>query len=91
MFDFGKRQKLHTQLIGSTTGNELFKVDEYNTRRKTTFLTGFICVCIFLIEYWYITLIPIKWNILLFMAFIGSAYFCYSNFIQQKRLREKLY
>jgi hypothetical protein len=30
IFDFGKKQRMHTQLIGNTSGKEMFKVDEYN-------------------------------------------------------------
>lgn len=90
-FNFGHRQRMHTQLYGQTSGKELFKVDEYNTRKAVTVYSLTMCIFIFLIEYFFITKIPFKFNFLLILAFIGFSYLGYINFKQQKRLREGLY
>lgn len=91
IFDFGKKQRLHAQLVGHTSGNEMFKVDEYNQRKNTTFGCGFVLVLLFTVFYFAWNYIPTKILVFLCLIFIGVAAYGYYNFQQQRRLREKLY
>jgi hypothetical protein len=82
IFNFGKKQRLHTQLVGNTSGKELFKVDEYNKRKKgTMFIIGY--------EFLIATLFYVK--LYLIFSMIGTFVFGFFNFKQQKILREGLY
>jgi hypothetical protein len=91
IFNFGKRQRMHTHMIGHTSGKEMFQVDEYNQRKKTTIgvflaLAGFVTIFYFWIQY-----IPIKILIFMFLTMGGLVWYGYYNWTQQKRLREALY
>ena len=35
IFDFGSKQRMHTQMYGNTTGREMFQINEYNQRKTT--------------------------------------------------------
>ena len=91
IFNFGNKQRLHTQLYGNTSGKELFKVDDYNNRKKTTgilifFITGFLTLFYFCIQ-----AIPTKILTFLIITTIGLSIWLYFNIKQQIRLREVLY
>jgi hypothetical protein len=91
IFNFGKKQRLHTQLVGNTSGKELFKVDEYNKRKKgTMFIIGYeFLIATLFYFYWN----NIQGNVKLYLIFsmIGTFVFGFFNFKQQKILREGLY
>lgn len=91
IFNFGKKQRLHTQLYGHTTGNELFKVDEYNNRKAITGVLSFAIFGLFTLFYFGIQAIPKKMLIFLILITISLSFLFYFNFKQQRILRERLY
>jgi hypothetical protein len=91
IFDFGKKQRLHTQLYGNTTGKEMFKVNEYNSRKKATIGISIMEVLFLTILYFYFSYIPNKFLIWVGLIMIGTGIYGYFNYIQQIRLRENLY
>ena len=91
VFDFGKRQRMHTQFVGSTTGREVFQVDEYNQRKKGTGVVITASAMILTLFYFAWNSIPKNIKGYLFIALIGILGYGYYNYQQQRRLREKLY
>lgn len=91
LFNFGNKQRLHTQLIGNTTGKELFKVNEYNERKKRTGVLSVSLIILFTIFYFYIQNIPTKILIFMIIITLGLCFWLYSNFKQQRILRGVLY
>ena len=91
IFNFGNKQRLHTQLVGHTSGNELFKVDEYNQRKKTTALLILALVGFFTLFYFQIQYIPGKILFFLILVCLGLGVWLYFNMKSQFRLKEKLY
>ena len=91
IFDFKDKQRLHTQLIGNTSGREMFKVDDYNNRKKTTGILIFFITGLLTLFYFCIQAIPTKILIFLIIITIGLSIWLYFNIKQQLRLREGLY
>ena len=91
IFNFGNRQRLHAQLIGNTSGREMFQVDEYNQRKKTTIGIGIIIGLIATLLYFQIQNIPGKLLIFILLITAGLIWYGYHNWSQQVRLRENLY
>jgi glucan phosphoethanolaminetransferase (alkaline phosphatase superfamily) len=91
IFDFGRKQRLHTQLVGNTSGREMFKVDEYNSVKRLTFLLGFVMVVIFTIFYFCWASIPKNIKIFMILIFIGCGIWEYFNIKHQIRVKESLY
>lgn len=91
IFDFGKKQRLHTQLIGNTSGKEMFKVDEYNQQNKKIGGVVVFDFIIFTILYFYGGLIPIKFLIFMIILTMGLNYFGYSAYKNKQELKGKLY
>lgn len=91
IFDFGKRQRLHTQLYGHTSGGELFKVDEYNRRKTISFSIVVTNVILFTIFYFMWNDIPIKIKVFMFLGMVGTIVLGYFNLKNQKKLGEGLY
>jgi hypothetical protein len=91
IFDFGKRQRMHTQLVGHTSGHEMFLVDEYNTKKKIS--TAIISYNIFLLTLMYFAFDFIKTKTGIFFVLIGLAGlgYGYFNFKSQRVLRSKFY
>jgi len=91
IFDFGKRQRMHTQLIGNTSGHEMFLVDEYNTKKKISI--SIICYNLFLLSLMYFAFDFFKTKTGIFFVLIGliSLGFGYFNYKSQKLLRSKFY
>ena len=91
IFNFGNRQRMHTQLVGNTSGREMFKVDEYNERKKTSI--GLTLFLLFMSTTFYFTFfsIPMKFRLFLILLTLGAGVFLYFNYKQQRRLREDLY
>lgn len=91
IFDFKKKQRLNAQLYGHTSGSEMFKVDEYNTRKKVTEAGVIFIVIMLSIFYFFWKDIPQKIIIWMIIITAISIVYCFFNFKQQKRLRERLY
>jgi hypothetical protein len=91
IFDFGKRQRMHTQLVGHTSGHEMFLVDEYNTKKKIS--TAIISYNIFLLTLMYFAFDFFKTKTGFFFILLGliSLGFGYFNFKSQRILRSKFY
>ena len=34
LFDFGNKQRMHTQMVGETSGREMFVMEQYNLKKK---------------------------------------------------------
>lgn len=91
IFNFGKRQRLHAQLYGNTTGREMFKVDEYNQRKKTTgVLIAFILIYLTILYFNYSYMLN-KVGLFFFLFFVIAGVYLFFNYKQQRRLREGLY
>jgi hypothetical protein len=91
LFDFGHKQRLHTQLVGNTTGREMFKVSEYNNVKKSLFGIGFFIFCFFTLFYFCWNNISTKVLIFLIIIFLGLCYWFYHNFKELNRLKGLLY
>jgi len=91
IFNFGNKQRLHTQLLGNTTGREMFKVDEYNSVKKLSFILGFVMFVLFTTFYFCWNSIVIKIRIFMILIFIGCAIWTYFNLKHQTRVRDSLY
>ncbi len=91
LFNFGKKQRMHTQLHGSTSGSEMFKIDEYNQRKKVMGILSFIEISLFTLFFFEIQKIPAKLLIFLFLVFIGCGCYGYYNIKELKELRKRLY
>jgi len=91
MFDFGNKQRLHTQLHGNTTGKELFKVDEYNTQNKKIKSAIVVNSFIFATLYFLINEIPLKLIIFLLLIVIFMFLIGYSGYKNKKHLKQNLY
>jgi len=91
IFDFGHKQRMHTQLVGNTSGREMFKVDEYNQVKKTTVILGTIIAIIFTLFYFGWSLIPGKIKFFMFLIFIGCGVWTYFNVNHQIKVRRSLY
>jgi hypothetical protein len=91
IFDFGKRQRMHTQVYGHTTGREMFQVDEYNTQMKA--IGGAVAVdfMIFTMLYFFWNQIPSKFIVFMFIVAIGMSCLGYFAWKSKQRLRERLY
>jgi len=91
IFDFGRKQRLHTQMVGNTSGREMFKVDEYNSVKKLTYGIGFIMGIIFTIFYFFFNNIPLKVKIFMGIIFLGCGIWEYFNIKHQIKVRKSLY
>jgi len=91
IFDFGRKQRLYTQLHGTTTGREMFKVDEYNQRKKKTGGLSFVFFGLLTLFYFQIQNINTKFLIFLLAVFVGSGIYLYYNIKEQVNLRKLLY
>lgn len=91
IFDFGNKQRLHTQLLGNTTGREMFKVNEYNAVKKSLFGIGIFIFGFFAVFWFCWKLISTKVLIFLILIFIGLCYWFYHNFRELNRLKGLLY
>lgn len=90
IFDFNT-QKMNTRLYGHTSGKEMFKVDEYNTRKKTTAGLSFFIISLLTIFYFGGAYIPTKPLIFMILSTIGLCIWFYFNLKQQLILRQGLY
>jgi fatty acid desaturase len=91
IFNFGNKQRLHTQMIGETSGREMFKVDEYNQVKGLTFGLGAIMLGIFTLFFFAWNSIPGKIKLFLSLIFIGCGIWEYFNVKHQIKVRESLY
>ncbi len=91
VFNFGQKQRLHTQMYGRTTGKEMFQVDEYNQRKSSTAALGVISFLLLTSLYFSIGVIALKWVLFLTLLLSGVITAIVFNFKQQIRLRENLY
>jgi len=91
IFDFGRKQRLHTQMVGTTSGREMFKVDEYNHVKKTTFSLGALIFIILTIFYFFWSYIPGKIAGFLVIVVILAGVWEYFNVKHQIRVKESLY
>ena len=91
LFNFGNRQRLHVQLMGNTTGKEMFKVDEYNKIKKISLILGFLVFWIFVCFYFGYKSIPIKLKGFLFIVIFICISWIYFNMKNQKNLKGSLY
>lgn len=91
IFNFGNKQRLHTQLVGNTTGREMFRVDEYNQRKKTSIGLGFIIFGLLTLFYFFGKYISGKWLTFLIIGTLGLGIWFYFNYKQQRILRRGLY
>jgi len=91
LFDFGKRQRMHTQLTGNTSGHEMFLVDEYNSRKKVS--GAIVCYNFFLLTLIYFAFSFIQTKTGFFFILLGliSLGFGYFNYKSQRILRRKFY
>jgi len=91
IFNFGRKQKLHTQMYGRTTGKEMFKVDEYNKSKQILAGLGFMIFWIFVCFYFGYNSIPIKLRGFLFIVIFICLVWGYIIIKNQKRLKQDLY
>lgn len=91
IFNFGNKQRLHTQIVGQTSGREMFKVDEYNQVKKLSFILGAIMLSIFTLFYFAWSYIPNKVKVFMGLIFLGCGLWEYFNVKHQIRVRESLY
>lgn len=91
IFDFGNRQRLHTQLIGNTNGREMFKVDEYNQVKKMNVILGTIMFLLFTSFYFFWTSIGNKIKGFMVIIFVGCAVWFYFNMKHQIKVKRSLY
>jgi hypothetical protein len=91
IFNFGNKQRLHTQLYGNTTGREMFKVEEYNKLKATTIGLSLVLFAFFTIFYFLWKHIPLKVLLFMIIVFLGLGVYLFFNVKQQRRLRENLY
>lgn len=91
IFNFGNKQRLHTQLVGNTSGREMFKVDEYNQVKRTTVTLGSVMFAIFTLFFFFWNSIPTKIRLFMVLIFLGAGTWTYFNVKHQIRVRESLY
>ena len=91
IFDFGHKQRMHTQLVGNTSGREMFKVDEYNQVKKTTVVLGTIIAIILTLFYFSWADIPSKIKGFMFIVLIVCGVWTYFNVNHQIKVRNSLY
>ena len=82
---------MHTQMHGSTTGREMFQVDEYNNKNKM--IEGAIVVdsLIFGILYFLGKYIPLKMIIFLLLIVLAMSFMGYLAYKSKKQLKQNLY
>ena len=90
IFDFNK-QTMRADLRGQTLGKEMFKVQEYNERKATTFKIISIEAALLTFFYFGYKIIPMKIFIFLIILCLGLGFWGYHNYKEQTKLREKLY
>ena len=90
IFNFG-RQRLHTQMHGNTSGREMFKVDEYNHVKTTTYFLGTIMAIIFTLFYFSWNSIPGKIKGFMIIVLLVCGVWTYFNVKHQIKVRESLY
>ena len=90
IFNF-KRQLLHTQLDGRTSGREMFKVDEYNQVKKTNAILGCVMFLIFTSFYFLWNSIGNKFKGFMAIIFVGCAIWFYFNMKHQIKVKRSLY
>jgi len=92
IFDFGRKQRLHTQIYGQTSGKELFKIDEYNKSKKITIALITYLVFSFTLLYFGIGGMLSRKSLIFFIfTIVGVIIWLYFNYKNQKRLKENLY
>lgn len=91
IFNFGNKQRLHTQMYGETSGREMFKVDEYNSVKKLSLTLGMTMFCIFSLLFFVNSLIKTKLGLFLILVFIGCGVWEYFNIKHQINVRRSLY
>lgn len=91
IFNFGRRQRLHTQLYGNTNGREMFKIDEYNHIKKITYWLSGTMFIIFTLFYFCWSEIPLKLKGFIGLIFIGGGIWNYFNIKHQIKVRKSLY
>lgn len=91
IFNFKDKQRLHTQIYGQTSGDEMFKIDEYNTTKGYSFALGFIIFCLFTVFYFFWDKIQSKILFFLIIITVVLGILMYFNIKNQLRLKERLY
>lgn len=90
IFNFGRKQRLHTEIYGHTSGSEMFKIDEYNGRKKKTAFLSFIIIIILTIFYFLWDNIESKIRFFMILIVIGCLVYGYFNVKEQISLKEKI-
>ena len=91
IFNFGDKQRLHTQMFGHTSGKEMFKVDEYNKVKQVTMSLCLALFLFFTIFYFGWSSIPLKFKGFMFIICILLGGWLYFNVKSQLKLKEYLY
>lgn len=90
LFNFGNKQRLHAQMIGNTSGREMFVINEYNERKSQIrgLILAFIInlIVIFLLFYFD----NFKFGFLLCLPLIGIVIASYFLLQSKRRLYEKV-
>ena len=90
IFDFNK-QTMRADLRGSTSGKEMFKVQEYNERKANTFKIITIEASLLTLFYFGYKIIPTKIFLFLIIICLGLGFWGFHNYKEQVKLRAKLY
>ena len=90
IFDFGKKQRLHTQLVGNTSGSEMFKIEEYQKTKKILFGIGIADFMSFAIFFFSIQDIPLKITIFWIISLIALNAYGYYTFKHYKKIKQRL-
>jgi hypothetical protein len=91
IFNFGRKQRLGIDLSGKTSGKEMFKVDEYNQKKRVTIGIFLYSLLIFTIGYFSFDSLKTKMGLFFIILLILSWVWFYFNYKSQIRLREGLY
>ncbi|MCK9429536.1 MAG: hypothetical protein M0R17_05990 [Candidatus Omnitrophica bacterium] len=90
IFDFGRKQRLGVRLQGNTSGKEMFKIDDYNNRKKNTAILSFIVISILSVFYFFWNNIESKIRIFMILVVVGCLVYGYFNVKEQIRMKERI-
>lgn len=91
LFNFGRKQRLHTQLYGNIDGDEIFKIEDYKYKQGISILLFLYIGTILTIFYFLIQKIPQKILYFLIITLIISGIWLYFNLKEQFRIKKYLY